>query len=311
MDRIKKMKSFLLYFVLTVVLVLTNNTNVYATETVDSNNIEQNYIIENILTTQTGSSSYSKNFVNYIINDLNMKQDDLNINRSHIISIKSSDSSVAKVKSNFQVEWVDAGAGYLDITIKESENYKQFVARYFYVVRPPFIGGYTSPRNIEGDKGKKIKNTLYFCFLATGHDMSEYVGRKSKCRVEIATDKNFKKIVKRYTYSPKQFNKGKSKSIKNIKKLGLKKNKTYYLRAYSYRDYKFNGYKFRFISRDGAITFKFKVNKKYYIKNNKRIKNTLTTDTNDDIYTSKKILDLYGIEYETSEDYQGLDLYKK
>lgn len=64
------------------------------------------------------------------------------------------------------------------------------------------------------------------------------VGKNTTCRVEIATDKKFKNIIKRYTKGAEWFNENQKVYIHNLKQNGFKRNKKYYMRAYTYRKVK-------------------------------------------------------------------------
>lgn len=189
-----------------------------------------------------------------------------------IISITSSDESVIKVNSDGKVISGDCGFAFINISIRETEKYKAFNYKIYVLVYPPAIGGVGTGQlankktKIQKGSIEKInqKNSLFFCQTFVGENSSfekVSIGKNSKCVFQIASDKNFKHIIKEYDLSPKYYNKAKEIKIKNIKKLKLKKNKTYYARAYAF--HKYNDDLTLYCKEYGW--FKFKFNKKGYL----------------------------------------------
>ncbi len=137
------------------------------------------------------------------------------------------------------------------------------------------------------------------------------IGKNSKSKVEIATDKNFKNIIKKYTLKPKYFNNQKVKIVNNIKDIGLKKNKTYYLRAYSYR--KFNNLT---IYSEEYYFWKFKIKKNGIVENDIHTKakdkenwsGSVELNKNPD---EKEILKAYGVNYVDFDWLKFCELYQK
>ena len=153
-----------------------------------------------------------------------------------IIDVKSSDSGVIYIDSNYKTTLKDAGVCYLEVTVGETTYYKSCVMRLPCIVYPAGMGGMTSsPQNICNKKGKLKKNTMTFGF-SCNENMSGKLGKTSKCKIEIATDRQFKNIIKSYDLPSKYFNNCKEVKINNLKKAKFKKNKYYYIRGYTYKN---------------------------------------------------------------------------
>ncbi len=231
----------------------------------------------------------------------------LNYFSQYIESMKSSDENIFKIKSNNKFKVSDSGACYIDVKVKESQNTKAFILRVPVIVKLPCVGGgYTPQNNINKAHTKRLKNTLLFGYLV-GPAPSSCVGEKSKCRVEIAKDKKFEKIVKSYTLKPKYFNNQKKKTISNIKRIGLKKNRTYYVRAYVYK--KKNGVTFK---SDEYYCDKIKVTKDYKIKNSfsgKKYKKWSYTETVKNNPSFVTVAKSYGIDYDNYTKFNSEQFY--
>lgn len=223
-----------------------------------------------------------------------------------IESVKS-ESSIIKIdeKYKYLIKAIDSGIAYIDVKIKETNNYKGFICRLRVLVYPPDTIGYTMG-GIPTNKRKIVnglsfpickKNTL--CIeLTPGPSMSTIVGKKTYKIFEIATDKNFKHIIKKYDTFKKTL------KIKNLKKAKIKKNKIYYIRGYYKK--KVNG--ITLYSNEYGFS-KFKINKKgyikdYYIKNHfKKLNKNLSEE---------EILNKLNIDLNESFDVGQFDeLYKK
>ena len=169
-----------------------------------------------------GYGKWAENLYGYLLNDF--QQMGININKDDIISVTSSDKNIIKInskKTEFKAQ--DAGFAYLTIKVRETEQYKGFDYRIPILVFPPNTQG-ISMSGIPNGKIKIVdglafkqtkKHTFMFTFFL-GPSSHCFVGNKTKSRVEISTDKNFKNIVKKYTLTPKYFNKKNYKKINNI-----------------------------------------------------------------------------------------------
>lgn len=220
----------------------------------------------------------------------------------------TSESSIIKIdkKYKYLIEAIDSGIAYINVKIKETDNYKGFICRLRVLVYPPDVTGYTFggiPTNkrkiIDGWFSLPIcsKNTLYFK-TSPGPRMASEVGKKTNKIFEIATDKNFKHIIKKYDTFKKTL------KIKNLKKAKIKKNKIYYIRGYYKK--KVNGIT---LYSNEYIFKKFKINKNgyikdYYIKNHSRKLNKNLSE--------EEILNKLNIDLNESFDVGQFDeLYKK
>lgn len=162
-----------------------------------------------------------------------LKEDD-------IISIISSDQNIISTNSNGKVVAEDPGVAYLNISIKETENYKSFDVRYYVVVNIPKDSDIGIGQTVDKKKKGEIRHGFYFPALKKNtleignlpgpHKVAKW-SKNTTLVYEIASDKKFNKIIKKYKSSS---NKTKKK-IKNLKKIGIKKNKKFYVRVYAYK----------------------------------------------------------------------------
>lgn len=200
------------------------------------------------------------------------------INSNMIESIET-DNNIIKINKKGNIIANDAGIGYIDVSIKESDKYKPFKLRLYNLVYPTDLCGGV----ITGFRAKTytmwkgfaipdaIPNTFETTFYPPTH---HFVGKNTKSVIELATDKNFKHIIKTWKVSPKCFNGEKPLKVKTLKKAKIKKCKTYYLRGYCYK--KINNIT---IYSNEICKFRFKYNKKgfskitksYFLKFNKNL----------------------------------------
>lgn len=219
----------------------------------------------------------------------------------------TSESSIIKIDKKYKyfIKAIDSGIANIDVKIKETNNYKEFICRLRILVYPPDGIGYTfggiptGKREIVNGLSFPIcsKNTLYFKPMP-GPRMSSIVGKKTHKIFEIATDKEFKHIVKKYDIFKETL------QIKNLKKAKIKKNKIYYIRGYYKK--KVNGIN---LYSDEYCFVKFKINKKGYIKtyNTKSVTEKLNKNLSED-----EILNNLNINLNESFDVGQFDeLYKK
>ncbi len=309
----QKMTKFILLF-LTLFSVLMFNKNSYAAGEISPDNIYKNdipwiaYILEidnikEIYYYDYAGDRHAVEGYEYIAEIINNSNDgEFSFTKNDIQSVTSNNPNILKVVSSKKLVAKDAGATYLEVKMKETNEYKPFTIRIPVVIYPTTQAQDVLSNKVKLIKGKYkyIPNTL--AFSAASAVMGATISKNCKLRIDIAKDKKFKKIVKSYNLNYKYSNKSKVKEINNIKKIGLKKNKIYYIRAYAYKKYK--GQK---INSTEYFYRKFKFNKKGIIKIYK-----ISRSYNDMSHIKpEEMLKLYDINY-VDLDYDYFDeMYKK
>lgn len=234
--------------------------------------------------------------------ELNFWFEWLNIND---IESVTSQSSIINIDKKYRIDAIDSGIANIDVKIKETDNYKGFICRIRVFVCVPDVDGCTMG-GIPTGKRKTInglsfpigkKNTLRIKFTP-GPRMSSCVGKKTHKIFEIATDKNFNHIVKKYDTFKETL------QISNLKKAKIKKNKIYYIRGYYKK--KINGIN---LYSNEYIFIKFKITKKGYIKD--YYENDFSKKLNKNL-SEEEILNKLNIDLNESFDVGQFDeLYKK
>lgn len=138
-----------------------------------------------------------------------------------------SDSKIFKLnKSKNSITVTGVGIAYLNFTIPETDHYKSCNGRIEIISYPPKTGYNSYWPVLKSGNGFKYGVTNG---KSVGKSKTDF-----KCKVIIATNKNFKKssIIKSYTLTKKEFNKQKMKTIKSKK---FKKGKKFYVKTYTYK----------------------------------------------------------------------------
>ncbi len=313
-----KLSTLLMLLISTFGIFIPNNI-CRATE-VQGESIPENILYTPIIETFPDSGErygmYGENWewvkgFEYVATRLNnCNESAFTFTKDDILSVKSSNPDILNLNSKAIGETKDAGAGYIEIKVKETDKYKAFTIRMPFISYPASTLAGISPTNKYTKKGKKVKNTLAFGPNCS-RKMSGIIGKNSKSIVEISSDKKFNNIIKKYTLKPKYFNNQKVKIVNNIKDIGLKKNKTYYLRAYSYR--KFNNLT---IYSEEYYFWKFKIKKNGIVENDIHTKakdkenwsGSVELNKNPD---EKEILKAYGVNYVDFDWLKFCELYQK
>ena len=309
----QKMIKFILLF-LTLFSILMFSKNSYAAGEISPDNIYKNdipwtgivcniYSIKEVYYYDSNEHEVGGyEFIAEIINNSNVGK--FSFTKNDIQSVTSNNPNILKVVSSKKLVAKDAGATYLEVKMKETNEYKPFTIRIPVVVYPSIQTGpiICSKEILKKGKYKYVPNTLAFSFTSSA--MGATISKNCKLRVDIAKDKNFKEIIKSYNLNYKYSNKSKVKEINNIKKIGLKKNKTYYIRGYAYKNYKDQK-----INSTEYYYGKFKVNKKGFIKRYLSNSSSGWKDMNN--LESEEIIKLYDINHIDFEPDYFDEIYKK
>lgn len=163
---------------------------------------------------------------NSIKRSINFPNELINAVDKNDLKFKTSDKNIFKINKNKNsITATGVGIAYLDFVIPETNHYNSYNGQMMIVSFPPTPNMASIGFNLR-------KNT--FIYGPESYDSVKKCKNDFKCKVIIATNKNFKKssIIKSYTLTKKQFIKQKAKSIKSKK---FKKGKKFYVKTYTYK----------------------------------------------------------------------------